>query len=219
MLTLLKNVPRWQRAIRAERDFWAKHPRTVQSRAEWNALLQEYFHLDLDVFRGQTTLEVGCGLFGLIHVIDAELAIGIDPLLQSEFYAEHPQVAWRIRGVGEYLPFGDRIFDVCVCMNVLDHTIDPPTVIDEIARVLKTGGTCLLWINTIRTAVQRFKSLVARFDTPHPHHFTDADVDALITNTSFRIASRQIRRLPMKSMKSAVASYLVNQHFMVLENK
>jgi SAM-dependent methyltransferase len=218
VLTLLTNVPRWQRAIRAEREFWAKHPHTVQSRAEWNALLREYFHLDLDVFRGQTTLEVGCGLFGLIHMIDAKLAIGIDPLPLSEFSVEHDQAPRHIRGVGEYLPFGDRTFDVCICMNVLDHTLDPPTVIDEITRVLKTGGICLLWINTIRTAVQRFKPLFARFDTPHPHHFTDADVDALLTNTSLHITSRQTRRLPMKSMKSAVASYLVNQHFLILEN-
>jgi SAM-dependent methyltransferase len=218
VLTLLPNIPRWQRAIRAEQDFWAKHPHTVQSREEWDTLLREFFHLDLEAFHGQTTLEVGCGLFGLIHVIDAEWAIGIDPLPLHHLDVGHDQAPSYLRGVGEHLPFSNDIFDICICMNVLDHTLNPCTVLNEIARVIKMGGICLLWINTIRNAVKQFKSLFSRLDTPHPHHFTETDVDTLIANTSLRITSRQTRRLPMKSLKSMVASYMVNQHFLILKN-
>lgn len=38
------------------------------------------------------------------------------------------------------LPFVDRSFDLVVCQEVLEHVVDPPTVVAEIRRVLRDGG-------------------------------------------------------------------------------
>jgi SAM-dependent methyltransferase len=46
-------------------------------------------------------------------------------------------------GVGEYLPFKDESFDAVLSHAVLEHVRDPFRCAEEIARVLKPGGTLL----------------------------------------------------------------------------
>jgi len=98
---------------------------------------------------GQTILDLGAGpciyseslrQAGAI-VVSSE--IDIDELLRSPFDPERPLVA-----DGRELPFRDRVFDGVVCSNVLEHTPDPFTIIDEIGRVLKFGGwSYISWTN------------------------------------------------------------------------
>jgi 2-polyprenyl-6-hydroxyphenyl methylase / 3-demethylubiquinone-9 3-methyltransferase len=42
------------------------------------------------------------------------------------------------------LPFPDARFDVVLCTEVIEHTPRPQTAIDELARVLRPGGTLVL---------------------------------------------------------------------------
>ena len=49
-----------------------------------------------------------------------------------------------VRANVESLPFADADFDVVVCSQVLEHALDPPAVLHELARVLAPGGTLLL---------------------------------------------------------------------------
>lgn len=45
-----------------------------------------------------------------------------------------------VQGVGEYLPYKDRAFDIVVSFQVLEHTNSPEAVLSEATRVLKEGG-------------------------------------------------------------------------------
>lgn len=47
---------------------------------------------------------------------------------------------------GSKLPFRDDTFLMCLCLQVLEHTDDPKTLLDEILRVLKPNG--LLFLST-----------------------------------------------------------------------
>jgi ubiquinone/menaquinone biosynthesis C-methylase UbiE len=45
-----------------------------------------------------------------------------------------------IQGLGHRLPFKEKSFDGCVCINVMDHIEDPKILIAEISRILKKDG-------------------------------------------------------------------------------
>lgn len=52
-------------------------------------------------------------------------------------------LTWR-RGDAKAMPFPDREFDLIVCNDSLHHWEDPLPVFDEIARVLKEEGKCMV---------------------------------------------------------------------------
>jgi ubiquinone/menaquinone biosynthesis C-methylase UbiE len=52
-------------------------------------------------------------------------------------------LAWR-EGDAKAMPFGDSEFDLIVCNDSLHHWEDPLPVFDEIARVLKRDGKCIV---------------------------------------------------------------------------
>ena len=69
---------------------------------------------------------------------------GIDPAAQAieaaRMHAKNRHIAYDV-GVGEDLPYDDNVFDVIVCVDVLEHVQDLTKVIHEIERVLKAGGS------------------------------------------------------------------------------
>ncbi|MBW2077893.1 MAG: methyltransferase domain-containing protein [Deltaproteobacteria bacterium] len=95
------------------------------------------------------TLDIGCGngkyaggTYGSIgheYIDERNTIIGIDPLMSSE--DRFPVVA----AYGENIPFQDNIFDAVVISSVLDHLVDPKTVLNEAMRVLKPDGRAFIW--------------------------------------------------------------------------
>jgi ubiquinone/menaquinone biosynthesis C-methylase UbiE len=49
-----------------------------------------------------------------------------------------------VRGLGEALPFGSAVFDAVISMWSLNHAVEPPQMVVEMARVLKPGGRLLI---------------------------------------------------------------------------
>lgn len=48
------------------------------------------------------------------------------------------------------LPFDDESLDLILCLDVLEHLVDPWTVIDRLAKLLRPGGTILASIPNVR---------------------------------------------------------------------
>jgi ubiquinone/menaquinone biosynthesis C-methylase UbiE len=108
---------------------------------------------------GDCILDLGCGVGR--HVITAYVlknvhAVGVDLSLadlktarerfKNEF--EESDNGNKSLGLsaadGLSLPFGDLCFDKIVCSEVLEHIIDYRSIIKEIRRVLKPGGTLVV---------------------------------------------------------------------------
>jgi ubiquinone/menaquinone biosynthesis C-methylase UbiE len=53
---------------------------------------------------------------------------------------QHQSDVEIIEGNIERMPFGDRLFDLCICFNGLHCVPDPSAAVREIARCLKPGG-------------------------------------------------------------------------------
>jgi len=91
--------------------------------------------------RGGRVLDVGCGSSRILF--DLPDAIGVDILLRKLRYvrSRHPKVAQASIFA---LPFADAAFDTVICSEVIEHVPDDPSVLGELARVLRPGGTLVL---------------------------------------------------------------------------
>jgi ubiquinone/menaquinone biosynthesis C-methylase UbiE len=67
--------------------------------------------------------------------------VGIDPLV-----GEQPREFDFVRGLAEFLPFRDRLFDHVLFVTTMDHFIDPRPALKEAKRVMKKNGIISVWI-------------------------------------------------------------------------
>ena len=61
-------------------------------------------------------------------------------------YSEKLPDGEKICSVAESIPKQDGSFDVVICVNALDHMINPVKALSEMQRVLKKDGTFVLGI-------------------------------------------------------------------------
>ncbi len=99
---------------------------------------------------GKSVLDLGCaGGFMAEAMTDKGARVtGIDPAAQAidSARAHAAETNRDIRydvGSGEQLPYQNAVFDIVVCVDVLEHVVDLTLVIKQIARVLKPGGVFL----------------------------------------------------------------------------
>lgn len=92
--------------------------------------------------RGKRILEVGCGCGSLLALLQAtNEVVGIDA-------AADGIAACRARGIegrcldpsSEPLPFTDNSFDFVICLETLEHMMNPYYALTEMRRVLGSGG-------------------------------------------------------------------------------
>lgn len=109
-------------------------------------LPSHYFrrHLQADAHRLQgRLLDVGCGNQPYRpYLPEVTRYVGLDyPVTQAlQDFQARPEVY----GDARRLPFADHSFDAVLCSQVLEHVNQPGTVLKEISRVLKPGGTGIL---------------------------------------------------------------------------
>lgn len=92
--------------------------------------------------KGKRILEVGCGCGSLLALLQRDNeTVGIDA-------ATDGIAACKARGIeghcldpsGEPLPFADNSFDFVICLETLEHMMNPYYALTEMRRVLRDGG-------------------------------------------------------------------------------
>jgi SAM-dependent methyltransferase len=111
---------------------------------------------------GQTLLDVGCGKGGMANLIGRLIpearVVGVN--------IDYHQLvtAWRHRDAGvefvtaeaERLPFGAAAFDTIYAVEVLSHIIDKKAFVDELTRVLRSGGRVVLAVIALARPYRSF---------------------------------------------------------------
>lgn len=191
-----KNVNRWKKAQRSELNYYDDYfKKTGSVERKQSTITRQFEQWGFNNFENKSVLEVGCGLYDVIHNLPNEtFKVGVDPLL-DKLRNNLPSNIYYVRSVGENLPFQSDKFDVVVCNNVLDHVINPHEVLFEIRRVLKTSGTFLLCVNTHVNFIKILTSILWQLDSSHPHHFTSKEVEKLFAQHNFGIVKIKVTRV------------------------
>jgi ubiquinone/menaquinone biosynthesis C-methylase UbiE len=144
-------------------------------------------------------LEVGCGAGHVLERFAPSSRIGLDLSLEMlrrcrrRVGADVPLV----RGSAERLPFADDSFDVVICTEVLEHTLDPEKVVRELMRVGKPAARVVVSIpnerniDRVKRTFRRIpvmrrllRTLAGEENEWHLHHFDVAYLRRTIGNSA-----------------------------------
>ena len=145
--------------------------RWQEARAQVQRVLREAEIEDADFFQGRVVLEIGPGPVGLPEACGAAVALAVEPLAGRMLKAGlllGGDAVYLTCGAEE-LPLLDTSVDVVVARNSLDHVRDPQAVLNEVARVLRPGGTLILNVDIDGQATAE-----------EPHAFSAEDVRRLV---------------------------------------
>lgn len=102
---------------------------------------------------GARILDLGCGRGGMSVALAAlgHQVVGLDlryrnclvTRLRGQRYGLNPAT---MTAVGERLPLADESIDSVICLEVLEHVLDPIGLLKEIRRVLQPGGSCAITV-------------------------------------------------------------------------
>jgi SAM-dependent methyltransferase len=137
-------------------------------------------HRDAEVFRAfiapymaGSVLDVGCGPQELpvyLRGFRLDRVAGLDPL---------PGVEKRrlefCQGFAEFLPWEDQQFDTVLFATSLDHVLSLEKTLDEVCRVLRPGGKCIVWGGLIPGSApyEPDREPVVAVDDHHLFHFSE----------------------------------------------
>jgi 2-polyprenyl-3-methyl-5-hydroxy-6-metoxy-1,4-benzoquinol methylase len=117
----------------------------AKSRSNFAMKLAHYFEAasGLSQWRGVGVLDVGCGN-GAISRTFAELGASVTGIEYDRARIERIATSalnfHLVAGDGQFLPFRPGAFDFVVVADVLEHVSDPRRMLQEIARVTRSGG-------------------------------------------------------------------------------
>lgn len=91
-------------------------------------------------------LDIGCGQGFLLSAVSAPEKFGIDISRKAVEQARLRATAKVCQGIVEELPFPTSYFDVVSGIGVMEHFIDIRRATVEISRVLREGGSYIVWL-------------------------------------------------------------------------
>ena len=159
-------------------------------------------------------LEVGSGAHGLIFSFGKEFSVGIDPLAveYAHLFPLWQRKAQTIAALGEQLPFADASFDVVLSDNVIDHAEKPFVIVEELARVLTSGGLLYFTVSvhhpfySLASDVYGIsRALGLRFEisplADHTVHLTAKKVRKVLVKLPFQIVKEQVRYNSVRNLR------------------
>lgn len=194
----------------------------------------------------QKVLEIGAGGGYTLHFIKeqqfAAEVYGIELFEISDSYQNHPDFRdFIIADIEKEFPkqLQQNYFDVIICADVLEHLVDPWTVIDKLTKLLKPNGKFIISLPNIR----EFNTILTIFlkgdfrytpeggimDKTHLRFFCKRNAVELLTTTELEVEMYQPnfkllseakkRRLLNKITLGVFEELLTYQHLVVAQKR
>ena len=95
---------------------------------------------------GDSFVDVGCGLGGMFRHSSCKRCIGLDVNPFAVDYLVRLGYDARIINKDGTFPLESSSTDAIVCDQVIEHIVDPTTILHECKRILKPGGLFLVGV-------------------------------------------------------------------------
>lgn len=105
---------------------------------EWHSKPGYYNDIVRHFERGSHILDVGCGTGWLSEFFPDY--VGLDNFESTVAQAKQLGLDVRLANLERELPVGDAEFDGVIMKDVLEHLLDPVSLVREVFRVVKPGG-------------------------------------------------------------------------------
>ena len=161
-------------------------------------LLKNHGHID---GKNVKLLDTGCASGWFISEINSRHpnfeCFGVDVHKKAIEYGKktYPQISF-FHADAHRLPFPQNFFDIVVCMEVLEHVVDPQKIMEEIKRTAKPNGMIIVSMDSGNllfalawSVWKKFKGKV--WQEAHLHKFTPGKLDKLFKKTGFKIEKRK----------------------------
>lgn len=217
---------RWDLAQDYEKNWWKTREADVDFSFykyyadELKSSIQKYLTIKPET----KILEVGSGAGGIVtYLKQSNERYAIDPL--EDFYSSvksfnnqrDKNVKYQ-NSMGEKIPFQDKMFDLVIMDNVLDHCDSPAKVIKEVRRVLNENGIIYFKQNTYHIWGSLIRSLMEKLliDKGHPHTFSKSKLLNLLRENNLKLIQSSrvgylktwIREIKAHSLKEKIKAIL-----------
>ena len=105
------------------------------------------------------------------------------PMLKQ---AIHKGRLWTVQSHIEQLPFPDESFERILVVDALHHFFDQRQSIQELLRVLKTGGYLVIEEPNVDKRIIKWVSLIERLFLMRSHFFASNEIVAMINEQGFK---------------------------------
>jgi len=144
-------------------------------------------------------LDIGCGPVCAARFLEHGEHVYLDPLL-DDFRRAYPGKLAKgkhLAVAAEDIPMPDASFDFILCIDALDHVMNPEMVLHEMERLLKPGGTLILGLPVFPALFVRFRYMLECFfplfrNEAHPYSYTYQGIRNTLSRHFDSIEARQI---------------------------
>jgi ubiquinone/menaquinone biosynthesis C-methylase UbiE len=184
----LEREKRWSLAQTKEDAFWQREgvlgPQMERVISRYKPVIER---ISQRIPHNAVILDVGCGPTCAARLFGQGLKIFMDPLMTS-YQKRYPGIlpeGQKISCTAEKVPVKDNTSDIVLCVNALDHMIEPGKALSEIHRVLKRDGIFILglflhpaFIAVARRFIDRYLPLFR--EDAHPYSYTREGIRRLL---------------------------------------
>jgi ubiquinone/menaquinone biosynthesis C-methylase UbiE len=180
---------RWYSAQSKEDSFWQRQgvlgPQMDRVSSRYGPVMKR---ISEGLKPDSKILDVGCGPTCPARLFTRGIKSYLDPLMNS-YARTHQDIMPRdgkICAIAENIPFRDNSLDLVLCVNALDHMIDPDSVLYEIRRILKGDGVFMLGNFLHPPRIAQIRGFIERWlpffrEDAHPYSYTLKSIKRLIS--------------------------------------
>jgi 2-polyprenyl-3-methyl-5-hydroxy-6-metoxy-1,4-benzoquinol methylase len=159
--------------------------------------------------RKQPILDVGAaqGIFGRLAEGSGLVMDAVEPHPQ---WAEHARPHYRqvFNSTIEAAPLPDQTYQMVLCGDVLEHTVDPPGALRRLMRAATDDATFVVSLPNVAHLAVRMMLLFGNFpkmdrgilDKTHLHFFTRDTAEAMLRQAGLKVVSASATGVPLDEL-------------------